>query len=44
MPINLPGIEDEAFRRATAEEAEALTARGALMRDEVVKILAARPA
>jgi glutamate formiminotransferase/formiminotetrahydrofolate cyclodeaminase len=44
VAINLPGIEDEAFRRATAEEAEALAARAALMRDKVLKALAARPA
>ncbi len=44
VAINLPGIEDEAFRRATAEEAEAVAARAALMRDKVLKALAARPA
>jgi len=44
VAINLPGIEDEAFRRATAEEAEALAARAALMRDKVLKALATRPA
>ena len=44
VAINLPGIEDEPFRRATAEEAEALAARAALMRDGVLKALAARPA
>jgi glutamate formiminotransferase/formiminotetrahydrofolate cyclodeaminase len=42
VAINLPGIEDESFRRATAEEAEALAARAALMRDRVLKALAAR--
>lgn len=44
VAINLPGIEDEAFRRATAEEAEALAARAALMRDKVLKAIAARAA
>jgi glutamate formiminotransferase/formiminotetrahydrofolate cyclodeaminase len=44
VAINLPGIEDEAFRHATAEEAEALAARAAVMRDKVLKALAARPA
>jgi glutamate formiminotransferase/formiminotetrahydrofolate cyclodeaminase len=44
VAINLPGIEDESFRRATAEEAEALAARAALMRDKVLKALAARTA
>jgi glutamate formiminotransferase / formiminotetrahydrofolate cyclodeaminase len=44
VAINLPGIEDEAFRRATAEEAEALAARAALMRDKVLKAIAARTA
>ncbi len=44
VAINLPGIEDEPFRRATAEEAEALAARAALMRDRVLKALAARTA
>jgi glutamate formiminotransferase / formiminotetrahydrofolate cyclodeaminase len=44
VAINLPGIEDEPFRKATAEEAEALTARAALMRDKVLKALATRPA
>jgi len=44
VAINLPGIEDEVFRRATAEEAEALAARAVVMRDRVLKALAARPA
>ena len=44
VAINLPGIEDEPFRKATAEEAEALAARAALMRDTVLKALAARKA
>ena len=44
VAINLPGIEDEAFRRATAEEAEALAARAAAKRDGVLKTLdPARP-
>jgi glutamate formiminotransferase/formiminotetrahydrofolate cyclodeaminase len=44
VTINLPGIEDEAFRKATAEEAEALAARAARMRDEVLKAIATRTA
>jgi glutamate formiminotransferase/formiminotetrahydrofolate cyclodeaminase len=44
VATNLPGIEDEAFRRETAEEAEALAARAALLRDRVLKVLAARAA
>ncbi len=44
VAINLPGIEDEAFRRSTNDEAEALAARAALMRDTVLRALAARPA
>jgi glutamate formiminotransferase/formiminotetrahydrofolate cyclodeaminase len=40
--VNLPGIEDEAFRRATAEEAERLAARAAAMRDAVLATLAGR--
>jgi glutamate formiminotransferase / formiminotetrahydrofolate cyclodeaminase len=44
VAINLPGIDDEAFRRATAEEAEALSARAARMRDEVLRALAVREA
>jgi glutamate formiminotransferase/formiminotetrahydrofolate cyclodeaminase len=42
VAINLPGIEDEAFRRATGDEAERLAARAAAMRDSVVATLAAR--
>jgi glutamate formiminotransferase/formiminotetrahydrofolate cyclodeaminase len=42
VAINLPGIEDEAFRRATSEEAERLAARAAAMRDSVLATLAAR--
>lgn len=44
VAINLPGIEDEAFRRATAGESEALAARAALQRDRVLEVLAARTA
>jgi formiminotetrahydrofolate cyclodeaminase len=44
VAINLPGIEDEAFRRSTNDEAEALAARAALMRDTVLRSLAARGA
>jgi glutamate formiminotransferase/formiminotetrahydrofolate cyclodeaminase len=44
VAINLPGIEDEAFRRSTNEEAEALANRAALMRDTVLRTLAARRA
>jgi glutamate formiminotransferase/formiminotetrahydrofolate cyclodeaminase len=42
VATNLPGIDDEVFRKATAEEAEALAARAALMRDKVLKAIAAR--
>jgi glutamate formiminotransferase/formiminotetrahydrofolate cyclodeaminase len=42
VAINLPGIEDEAFRRATAEEAERLAARAAAMRDAVLQTLVGR--
>ena len=44
VATNLPGIEDEAFRKATADEAEALAARAALMRDQVLKAISARTA
>jgi glutamate formiminotransferase/formiminotetrahydrofolate cyclodeaminase len=44
VAINLPGIEDEAFRRATGDEAERLAARAATMRDRVLEALAARKA
>jgi glutamate formiminotransferase/formiminotetrahydrofolate cyclodeaminase len=44
VTINLPGIEDEAFREATAAEAEALATRAARMREEVLKAIAARTA
>jgi glutamate formiminotransferase/formiminotetrahydrofolate cyclodeaminase len=42
VAINLPGIEDEAFRRTVADEAEALAARAAAMRDDVLHVLAGR--
>jgi glutamate formiminotransferase/formiminotetrahydrofolate cyclodeaminase len=42
VAINLPGIEDEAFRRTTGDEAERLAARAAAMREQVLKTLAAR--
>jgi glutamate formiminotransferase / formiminotetrahydrofolate cyclodeaminase len=41
VATNLPGIEDEAFRQSAVDEAEALAARAALMRDTVLKALAA---
>jgi glutamate formiminotransferase/formiminotetrahydrofolate cyclodeaminase len=44
VAINLPGIEDEGYRRATAEEAETLAARAAVMRDAVLEALATRGA
>jgi len=44
VAINLPGIEDEAYRRATSEEAERLAARAGAMRDEVLATLAGRKA
>jgi glutamate formiminotransferase/formiminotetrahydrofolate cyclodeaminase len=42
VAVNLPGIEDEAFRRATGEESDRLAARAAAMRDGVLATLAAR--
>jgi glutamate formiminotransferase / formiminotetrahydrofolate cyclodeaminase len=42
VATNLPGIEDEPFRQATAQEADALAARAVMMRDEVLEILALR--
>lgn len=44
VAINLPGLEDEAFRRAAEAEVEALTSRAAEKRDEVLATLAARKA
>jgi len=40
--INLPGIEDEAYRRAAEDEASALATRATAKRDEVLAALAAR--
>jgi glutamate formiminotransferase/formiminotetrahydrofolate cyclodeaminase len=40
VEINLPGIDDEAFRAATEAEAEALASRAAAQRDLVLKTLA----
>jgi hypothetical protein len=42
VAINLPGIEDAAFRGATGAEAERLAARAAAMRDSVLATLAGR--
>jgi glutamate formiminotransferase/formiminotetrahydrofolate cyclodeaminase len=42
--INLPGIEDEGFRRAATSEVEELKARAAAKREEVLATLAARKA
>ena len=42
VAINLPGIEDAAFREATSAEAEALAARAAAERDRVLQVLAGR--
>ena len=42
VAVNLPGIEDEGFRRATGDEAERLAARAASMREAVLQTLAAR--
>jgi glutamate formiminotransferase/formiminotetrahydrofolate cyclodeaminase len=42
VAINLPGIEDEAFRKSVADEAAVLAARAATKRDEVLATLAAR--
>ena len=44
VAVNLPGIDDEAFRRATGDEAERLAARAAAMRDAVLATLATRTA
>ena len=44
VAINLPGLEDETFRRAAEAEIEALTSRAAAKRDEVLATLAARKA
>ncbi len=42
VAINLPGIEDEAYRKETGTESESLAARAAAKRDEVLAVLAAR--
>jgi glutamate formiminotransferase/formiminotetrahydrofolate cyclodeaminase len=42
VAINLPGIDDPAFRAATTAEAEALAKRAADERDRVLRILAER--
>jgi glutamate formiminotransferase/formiminotetrahydrofolate cyclodeaminase len=42
VAINLPQIEDEAFRRTTLEASEALAARAAAQRDRVLAALANR--
>jgi len=42
VAVNLPGIEDEAFRRATGEEADRLAARAVTMREQVLAKLAER--
>jgi glutamate formiminotransferase/formiminotetrahydrofolate cyclodeaminase len=42
VAINLPGIEDEAYRKQAAAESESLAGRAAAKRDEVLAVLAAR--
>jgi len=42
VAINLPGIEDETFRKAVGDESKALAARAAAKREEVLATLAAR--
>ncbi len=42
VAINLPGIEDEAYRKEAGTESESLAARAAAKRDEVLAVLAAR--
>jgi glutamate formiminotransferase/formiminotetrahydrofolate cyclodeaminase len=42
VTTNLPGLEDEPFRKAVAAEVEALVARARARRDEVLAILARR--
>ena len=44
VAINLPGIEDEAYRQEAASEAESLAERAAAKRDEVLAALAQRQA
>jgi glutamate formiminotransferase/formiminotetrahydrofolate cyclodeaminase len=40
--INLPGVDDEAFRRTTLAEAESLAARAAVQRDRVLSTAGVR--
>ncbi|MFI4941900.1 MAG: glutamate formimidoyltransferase [Burkholderiales bacterium] len=42
VAINLPGIEDAAFRSATGQESERLAARAQAMRDAVIQTLGSR--
>jgi glutamate formiminotransferase/formiminotetrahydrofolate cyclodeaminase len=42
VAINLPGIEDEAYRKTAAHESDALASRAAQKRDEVLAALAIR--
>jgi glutamate formiminotransferase/formiminotetrahydrofolate cyclodeaminase len=42
VAINLPGIEDEGFRRQTGAEADAIAARAATRLDAVLRTLAGR--
>ncbi len=42
VAVNLPQIEDEAFRKATLDEAESLAARAAAQRDRVLGAVAKR--
>ncbi len=42
VAINLPGIEDEAYRKTAAEEADTLAARAAAKRDEALAAFAVR--
>ena len=42
VAINLPGIEDEDYRKEAGTESESLAARAAAKRDEVLAALAAR--
>ncbi len=42
VAVNLPGIDDEAYRTAASEEAEALVSRAAEKRDEVLAVFAQR--
>jgi glutamate formiminotransferase/formiminotetrahydrofolate cyclodeaminase len=42
VAINLPGIEDEAYRKTAADESDALASRAAQNRDEVLAAFATR--